>query len=75
VKLISVHVSTKTYSEFKKYAEAQDRPVAELIREAMELYRTSRIGRLRQLTNMPTTAKPKLKRRWTREEIQEELLG
>jgi len=75
MKAISVYVSEKTYSEFKKYAEGQDRPVAELIREAMELYRSSRIGPLRQLTKLPTTAKPKLKRRWTREEIQEELLG
>ncbi len=75
MKLISVYVSAKTYSEFKSYAEAEDRPVAELIREAMELYRNSRIRPPRQLSEMPTTAKPKLKRRWTREEIQEELLG
>ncbi len=75
MKVISVYVSAKTYSEFKKHAEAQDRPVAELIREAMELYRSSRIRPQRQLTMMPTTAKPKLKRRWSREEIQEELLG
>ncbi|RPJ56777.1 MAG: ribbon-helix-helix protein, CopG family [Acidobacteria bacterium] len=75
MKVISVYVSENTYAKFKEYAEAQDRPVAELIREAMELYRSSRIQPRRQLTVLPTTAKPKLKRRWTREEIQEELLG
>ncbi len=75
MKLISIHVSEKTYGEFRKYAEHQDRPVAELIREAMEFYRERKIQPQTALKRMPTAAKPKLKRRWTREEIQKELLG
>ena len=75
MKLISLNVSEKTYGEFKKYAQDQDRPVAELIREAMELYREKKIELQKSLKHLPTSAKPKLKRRWTREEIQEELLG
>ena len=75
MKSISIYVSEKTYTEFKKYAQAQDRPVAELIREAMELYRDRTIQPQTSLKRMPTSPKPRLKRRWTREEIQEELLG
>jgi hypothetical protein len=75
MKIISLNVSEKTYTEFKKYAQDQDRPVAELIREAMELYRDRKIQLQKPLKYMPTSAKPRLKRRWTREEIQEELLG
>jgi hypothetical protein len=75
MKTISLYVSEKTYTEFKKYAEHQERPVAEVIREAMELYRDSRIQPRTSLRRMPISRKPKLKRRWTRGEIQEELLG
>ncbi|HEY2932120.1 MAG TPA: ribbon-helix-helix protein, CopG family [Acidobacteriota bacterium] len=72
---ISVYVSEKTYAVFQEYARRQDRPVAELIREAMEWYHSSRIAPQTRLRRMPTTAKPKLKRRWRKEEIQEEMLG
>ena len=75
MKAISVYVSEKTYDEFQKYAQDQDRPVAELIREAMEAYRERKIQPQTSLKRMPTSAKPRLKRRWKREEIQEELLG
>lgn len=75
MKVISVYVSDKTYADFKRYAQHLDRPVAELIREAMEWYRNNRIQSGTVLDRMPVSSKPKLKRRWTREEIQEELLG
>ena len=75
MKLISIKVSEKAYSQFKGYAEGRGRPVAEVIREAMDLYVDQRIQPAARLTRMPTTSKPKLKRRWTRDEIQEELLG
>ena len=74
MRVISIHVSDKTYAEFKRYAQNLDRPVAELIREAMEWYRTHRIQTETILRHMPVSSRPKLKRRWTREEIQEELL-
>ncbi|HAV12470.1 MAG TPA: hypothetical protein DCX06_03085 [Opitutae bacterium] len=40
---ITVNVSESTYQEFKDYARRQDRKTAELIREAMELYREKKI--------------------------------
>jgi hypothetical protein len=73
MRVISVYVSEKTYAEFKRYAQNVDRPVAELIREAMESYRSNRIQSQTMLKRMPVSSGPKLKRRWTREEIQEEL--
>jgi len=43
MKPITFNVSESTYLEFKKYAKRQDRTTAELIREAMELYREKKI--------------------------------
>ncbi|NBB78956.1 MAG: hypothetical protein GVY36_05850 [Verrucomicrobia bacterium] len=43
MKPITVNVFESTYREFKEYAKRQDRKTAELIREAMELYREKKI--------------------------------
>lgn len=43
MKPITINVSESTYREFKEYARRQDRKTAELIREAMELYREKKI--------------------------------
>lgn len=43
MKPITINVSESTYREFKNYARRQDRKTAELIREAMELYREKKI--------------------------------
>lgn len=43
MKVITVNVSESTYREFQAYAKRQDRKTAELIREAMELYREKKI--------------------------------
>ena len=43
MKPITINVSEITYREFKDYARRQDRKTAELIREAMELYREKKI--------------------------------
>jgi hypothetical protein len=43
MKPITVNVSESTYMDFKKYAKRTDRKTAELIREAMELYREKKI--------------------------------
>jgi hypothetical protein len=40
MKAITVHVSEPIYREFQDFAKRTDRKTAELIREAMELYRT-----------------------------------
>jgi hypothetical protein len=43
MKPITVNVSESIYQDFKEYARRQDRKTAELIREAMELYREKKI--------------------------------
>jgi hypothetical protein len=43
MKTITVHVSEPVYREFQRFAKQTDRKTAELIREAMELYRAQRI--------------------------------
>ena len=43
MKPITINVSEITYSEFQKHAKRQDRKTAEIIREAMELYREEKI--------------------------------
>jgi len=75
MKLISIKVSEQAYAKFQHYADHRGRPVAEIIREAMDLYIDQKIHNATKLRRMPTTSKPKLKRRWSKEEIQEEMLG
>jgi hypothetical protein len=75
MKLISIKVSDKAYSQFKDYAGHRGRAVAELIREAMDFYIDNKIRPVTTLKRMPTTSKPKLKRRWSKEQVQEEMLG
>ncbi len=75
MKLISIKVSEKAYGQFKEYAGRRGRAVAEVIREAMDFYLDNRIHPSAELRRMPTSSKPKLKRRWSKEEIQEEILG
>jgi len=43
MKAITINVSEPIYRVFQKYAQAQDRTASELIREAMELYKSERI--------------------------------
>jgi hypothetical protein len=54
MKTISVNISEPVYEDFLRYAHKTDRTAAELIREAMELYRSQRI---RPRTSM-AAAKP-----------------
>jgi hypothetical protein len=44
MKTISVNVSEPVYQDFLEYARRTDRTAAELIREAMELFRVQRIA-------------------------------
>lgn len=48
MKTITINVSEPVYEEFRMFAKKMDRKTSELIREAMEEYRNSRI--LRQTT-------------------------
>ena len=43
MKTISVNVSEPVYEEFMRHAQRTDRTAAELIREAMDLFRRERI--------------------------------
>jgi hypothetical protein len=43
MKTISVNISEPVYQDFLEYARKSDRTAAELIREAMELFRNERI--------------------------------
>jgi hypothetical protein len=43
MKTISVNVSEPVYEDFMQHAQRTDRTAAELIREAMELFRSQRI--------------------------------
>ena len=43
MKTISVNVSEPVYEDFMQYAQRTGRSTAELIREAMELFRSQRI--------------------------------
>lgn len=43
MKTISVNVSEPVYEDFIQHAQRTDRTTAELIREAMEMFRTQRI--------------------------------
>ena len=45
MKTITVNVSEPVYEEFQRHARKTDRKAAELIREAMELYRQERMQR------------------------------
>jgi hypothetical protein len=52
---ISVDVPDPVYRDFQDYAKRVDRPAAELVREAMELYREQKIvPKRRSLLDMPT---------------------
>ncbi len=43
MKTITINVSEPVYRAYQDYAKAADRTASELIREAMELYRTTRM--------------------------------
>jgi hypothetical protein len=67
MKTISVNVSEPVYEDFLEHAQRTDRTAAELIREAMELFRKERIRprtSLRDLKplNLGKTIKPLLRR-------------
>jgi hypothetical protein len=52
MKTISVNVSEPVYDDFMEHAQRTDRTAAELIREAMELFRKERIRPRTSLRNL-----------------------
>jgi hypothetical protein len=53
MKTISVNVSEPVYQDFVEYARRTDRTAAELIREAMELFRAQRIAARSSIKTFP----------------------
>jgi hypothetical protein len=56
MKTISVGVLDADYESFRQASTAQGRPIAQLIREAMSLYRREHIERRTPLRDVPTLA-------------------
>lgn len=52
MKTITVNVSEPVYQDFQAYAEKTERKAAELIREAMEIYRQTHMHRQTSLRNL-----------------------
>jgi hypothetical protein len=52
MKTISVNVSEPVYADFMEHAQRTDRTAAELIREAMDLFRIQRIRPRTSLTRL-----------------------
>lgn len=71
---ISVHVEEADYCELKALAARNGRPVAELIRQAMAEYVQEHRDRP-SLRDIPPLAGGRRIRRWTREEIYDEMFG
>ena len=53
MKTISVSVSADDYRAFQRAAREQGRPVAQLIREAMAVYRAERLEERGALSDLP----------------------
>jgi len=56
MKTITVNVSEPVYDAFRAHARRTDRKASELIREAMEEYRTAHISRRTSLTDRRPTS-------------------
>ena len=75
MKVISLHVPEKPYEELKEIAASEGRPVAALIREAMADYVARETKPARSLLDIPSHKGGRLKKRWTRSEILDEMIG
>jgi len=74
MKAISVHVLEEDYQRFKSLAAVEDRPIAELIREAMRDY-LSRFRRpSRAVLDIPAHKSGKMLSEWDRSELFDEML-
>lgn len=53
MKTISISVSTEDYEAFRRGSRRSKRPIAQLIREAMALYREERLEEKSRLAELP----------------------
>ncbi len=75
MKTITINVSEPVYADFQRYAQQQDRSTSELIREAMEAYRQSRIRPSSSLRDSRPASVQAVLKPWTgRGELLEELM-
>jgi len=72
---VSVYLSETAYLEMKALASLRGRPVAELIRQAMEDYLERERSRRQPLLDRAPHASGRLLRPWTREEVFEEMVS
>lgn len=73
MKPISTHVSTQAYERFRALATRRGRSVAELIREAMDVYLADERQQGPSLLDIPARRSGRLKRTWTRAELLDEM--
>lgn len=73
MKSISVHVSETDYAELKSLAASADRPVAELIREAMSRFLLERRQSGPALSALAPHRSGRLRSGWTRDELLDEM--
>jgi len=74
MKTISVSVSKSVYEDFRRGAREKDRSIAQLIREAMKLYRDLHLSKKEPLRNIETFPECKLVGKLpTREELWDEM--
>jgi hypothetical protein len=74
VKTISLHVSEVAYDELKSIAARQNRPVAAVIREAMDAYLGEERRRGRSVVDLPPFHCGPLREPWTRSQLLDEML-
>lgn len=75
MKAITLNVSEPVYADFQRYAKEQDRPTAELVREAMEAYRQAKIRLPRSLREQQPVSLGAVLKPWSgRQELVEDLL-
>jgi len=75
MKTITLNVSEPVYADFQRYAQEQDRPTSELLREAMELYRQSKIRPVRTLRDIKPSSVGAILQPWAnRSELLDDFL-
>ncbi len=65
MKTITLNVSEPVYADFQRYAQEQDRPTSELLREAMESYRQAKIRPARSLRDQQPSSVGAVLQPWT----------
>lgn len=75
MKAISVHVDEERYEELRAMARRSGRPVAALIREAMDAYASAMRDQGPSVLDLPAASAGRPLRGWTRSEIYDEMFA